>query len=108
MFAATETGHVDTTGEGVPSPPPKDNVKPTTHATTSNGSPVVDQLKRNATLLATYILQKKKEFTENKAPENNGQSTSTTTPEVHDETGMCNKQRDFCWIVIITIFFYNS
>lgn len=51
-------------------------------------------MKRNATLLATFILQKKKEYTEKKSSDNNihQQATATTaTPELHDETGMCNK-----------------
>lgn len=58
-----------------------------------SGSPVYDQMKRNATLLATFILQKKKEYTEKKSSDKNiHQQATTATPELHDETGMCDKQ----------------
>jgi hypothetical protein len=67
-----------------PVPPPKDNVK----SSASNTNPILDQLKRNSTLLSNYFLQKKKEFTEKRSSETNNNEQSQLAPEqVH---GTCN------------------
>ncbi|KAG2233102.1 hypothetical protein INT48_005846 [Thamnidium elegans] len=63
---------------GAPVPPPKDNIK------AAETNPVLEQFKRNTTLLSNYLLQKKKEFTEKKSSDINQQQT--TTPELHSET----------------------
>ncbi|KAL7310365.1 hypothetical protein PS15m_009877 [Mucor circinelloides] len=78
-----------------PVPPPKDNIKSNT---TTNTNPVMDQLKRNTTLLANYLVQKKKEFQQKSSHETqqNEHATSTAaaataeaeavaTPEVHHD-----------------------
>ncbi|KAG2189909.1 hypothetical protein INT46_005344 [Mucor plumbeus] len=73
-----------TSNETAPPVPPKDNIKLNT-TTNTNANPVIDQLKHNTTLLANYLIQKKKEFTKKSSPETHNEQHSTT-PEVHDTT----------------------
>lgn len=58
-----------------PVPPPKDNVK--TKSSTNTPNPVLEQFKRNMALLSSYLLQKKKDFTEKKSSDEHQQ---TATP----------------------------
>ncbi|CAO3639659.1 unnamed protein product [Mucor fragilis] len=80
-----------------PVPPPKDNVHSNT---TANANPVIDQLKRNTTLLANYLVQKKKEFQKKSSHETQqnehaaaAAATSSTAdaqavaPEIHHDKG---------------------